>query len=157
MTAPLPTAPLPTASAPTAEERRIDSESEWAGSPLRTILVIDDSAVIRRVVQIVLGRHLGWRVITADSGAEGIELAARERPDAILLDVEMGGLDGPATLGCLRQQEVTREIPVLFLTGRDTEEDRRELAALGAAGLITKPFDPEGLAVEVGRLLGTQS
>lgn len=128
-----------------------------AGSPLRTMLVIDDSALIRRVVQIALGGSQGWRVTTADSGAKGIELATRERPDAILLDVEMADLDGPATLAGLRAQEATREIPVLFLTGHDAEDDRRELVALGAVGLIAKPFDMDGLAAEVARLLGAQS
>ena len=124
---------------------------------MRTMLVIDDSALIRRVVQIALGGSQGWRVTTADSGEKGIELATRERPDAILLDVEMADLDGPATLAGLRAQEATREIPVMLLTGCDAEDDRRELVALGAAGLIAKPFDMDGLAAEVARLLGARS
>jgi CheY-like chemotaxis protein len=120
----------------------------------RTILVVDDSALIREVVRIGLGGERGWEVRMAASGAEGVEAASRERPDAILLDVEMPDLDGPATLARLRAQDATREIPVLFLTGHSAEEDCRELEALGASGVIAKPFDPAGLAAEVTRRLG---
>jgi CheY-like chemotaxis protein len=125
--------------------------------PTRTVLVVDDSVLIRRVVQIALETDQRWRVHAAESGAEGIEIAARERPDVILLDVEMPHLDGPATLTRLRDREATRAIPVLFLTGHDGEDDRRELIALGVEGLITKPFVPDLLAAELDRLLGAPS
>lgn len=120
----------------------------------RTILIIDDSALMRRLVQLGLGGDGGWPVHQAESGAEGVARAARAQPDAILLDVEMPGLDGPATLAILRAQEATREIPVLFLTGHSAEADRSRLMALGAIGLIAKPFSPAGLAAEVAGLLG---
>ena len=119
----------------------------------RTILIIDDSALVRRLVQLGLGDG-GWSTHQAESGAEGVAMAARAQPDAILLDVEMPDLDGPATLAILRAQEATREIPVLFLTGHSAEADRSRLMALGAAGLIAKPFRPVGLAAEVAGLLG---
>ena len=119
----------------------------------RTILVIDDSALIRRVVEIGLG-DAGWQVATAESGAAGLASASRQRPDAILLDVEMPDLDGPATLAALRAAESTREIPVLFLTGHFTDEDGRRLTALGAAGVIGKPFEPARLVGEITRALG---
>jgi CheY-like chemotaxis protein len=122
-------------------------------SASRTILVIDDSALIRVVVQVGLGGAPGWQVCAAESGDEGIEVAACEQPDAILLDVEMPDLDGPATLERLHAQDATREIPVLFLTGHSGEESRRKLVALGATGVIAKPFDPAGLAAEIVRLL----
>ncbi|MEJ7787593.1 MAG: response regulator [Solirubrobacteraceae bacterium] len=78
----------------------------------RTILIIDDSALVRRIVQLGLGGDGGWPIHQAESGAEGVAMAARAQPDAILLDVEIPGLDGPATLAILRAQEATREIPV---------------------------------------------
>lgn len=119
----------------------------------REILVIDDSALIRGIVQLGLAGERGWRVRVAASGAEGLELATHEQPDVILLDVEMPGLDGPATLARLRGHESARQIPVLFLTGHGTAQDRAALAALGAAGVIAKPFDPATLASEIRRLL----
>jgi DNA-binding response OmpR family regulator len=121
---------------------------------MHTMLVIDDSALIRRVVEMALGGEAGWRVHTAESGAAGIELATRERPDAILLDVEMPDLDGPATLGALRARDATRQVPVVFLTGRSGEDERHALVQLGAAGVICKPFEPTGLAAQVSGALG---
>lgn len=123
------------------------------GDVERTILVIDDSALIRGIVQIGLGAEQGWRVRVAASGTEGLDIASRERPDAILLDVEMPGVDGPDTLARLRTHESAREIPVLFMTGHATARDRAGFAGLGAAGIIVKPFDPAGLAGEIRRLL----
>ena len=117
----------------------------------RRILVIDDSALIRHVVQAGLRGEPGWHVDAAESGPRGVELATSARPDLILLDVEMPDPDGPATLALLREREVTREVPVLFLTGHSADEDRRTLLALGAAGVIAKPFDPPALAAEIRR------
>jgi DNA-binding response OmpR family regulator len=120
----------------------------------RCVLVIDDSRVIRQVAQMVLGQH-GWGVLSAESGTEGVALAARDRPDAILLDVIMPDPDGPTTLTELRRRSDTCDIPVVFLTGQAEEaEESRKLSMLGAAGLITKPFAPHELAATVSALLG---
>jgi CheY-like chemotaxis protein len=120
----------------------------------RCVLVIDDSRVIRQVAHMVLGRH-GWGVLSAESGTEGVALAARNRPDAILLDVIMPEPDGPATLGELRKHPATCDIPVVFLTGQgEKAEESRRLSTLGAAGLIRKPFAPHELAATVSALLG---
>ena len=115
----------------------------------RRILVIDDSELIREVAKLALGQA-GWDVLTASTGHEGIELAAVQTPDAILLDVVMDDLDGPATLDLLRAGETTREIPVLFLTAR-AEED---FAAGAAQGVLAKPFDIGSLAQDVAAALG---
>ncbi len=116
--------------------------------------MIDDSALIRRTVEIGLGETHGWQVRTAESGAQGLEIASREKPDAILLDVEMPDLDGPGTLNRLQAHDGVQEIPVLFLTGYATDEHHRRLTALGAAGVITKPFDPSMLAAQITQVLG---
>jgi CheY-like chemotaxis protein len=122
----------------------------------RTVLLADDSALIRHAVQLGLSAT-GWRVIIAESGIEAIELAENELPDAILLDVEMPGLDGPATLERLQAVEATRRIPVIFLTGRAEDADRHRLLALGSADVIAKPFDPMGLGDRVAETLGWSS
>jgi DNA-binding response OmpR family regulator len=115
----------------------------------RRILVIDDSDLIRQVAQLGLARA-GWEVLTAEGGREGAALAETERPDAILLDVVMDDLDGPATLVLLREQEATRDIPVLFLTARPQDA----IGADGAAGVLAKPFDVGSLAADVSAALG---
>lgn len=121
----------------------------------RHILVVDDDSSIREVAHLALELVGGWRVTTAGSGAEGWERAVADRPDAMLLDVMMPGMDGPTALRRLREDPATREIPVIFLTAK--------VGGFGAgsddgqpAGVIAKPFDPMTLADEVAALLGWQ-
>jgi CheY-like chemotaxis protein len=96
----------------------------------------------------------GWEVIPARSGDEGVRLAARHRPDAILLDVMMPGMDGPATALKLREQAGTAAIPVILLTAKVHPADRRRFEGAGVAGVLAKPFDPMELAAQVSSLLG---
>lgn len=122
-------------------------------TPERCILIIDDSAVIRQIAELTLGSR-GWRILTAETGPQGIAMAASERPDAILLDVVMPDPDGLETLSRLRDDAQTAGIPVIFLTGlADTAEERAKLSALGAAGVLAKPFDPNTLAELVAGVL----
>ena len=120
----------------------------------RRILVVDDEDDIREVAQLSLEMVGGWEVLAASSGAEGIARAAAERPDAILLDVMMPDMDGPATFRALRDNPATTEIPVILLTAKVQAADRRRFDDLGVAGVLSKPFDPMELANEVSRTLG---
>jgi CheY-like chemotaxis protein len=119
-----------------------------------TVLLIDDEPDIREVAQLSLGAVAGWDVLTADNGAEGLEIAAERQPDAILLDVMMPGLDGPSTLARLREDPETAAVPVVFLTAKAREAEIDRLRGLGAAGVLTKPFDPMTLARELRAALG---
>lgn len=121
-------------------------------SPKR-ILIIDDEDDIREVASITLELG-GFDVLTASCGREGVARAATAKPDAILLDVMMPELDGPATLALLRHADETREIPVVFLTAKVQAADRRSLAAHGATAIFSKPFDPDRLAADLGAALG---
>ena len=120
----------------------------------RRILLIDDDDGIREVARASLELVAGHEVVTAASGQEGLDAARRDPPDAILLDVMMPGLDGPATFARLQEQTETRDIPVVLLTAKTQEADRRRFAELGAAGVLTKPFDPLALPADVAQILG---
>jgi CheY-like chemotaxis protein len=120
----------------------------------RRILIVDDEDDIREVAQMSLEMVAGWEVIPARSGEEGVRLAAEHRPDAILLDVMMPGMDGPDTARLLRERPETSAIPVILLTAKVQPADRRRLEALGVAGVLAKPFDPMELANQVSSLLG---
>lgn len=122
----------------------------------RVILAVDDSALVREVVKVGLPPP-AWQVLSVDSGNEALAVAAQAQPDAILLDVVMPGLDGPATFERLRAIPLTRDIPIVFLTGRSEASDRERLCALGADGVIAKPFDPAVLAERLSATLGWQS
>ena len=108
-------------------------------------LVIDDEAPIRLLCRVNLEAE-GVEVLEAADGAMGLELAKREKPDAILLDVMMPGLDGWNVAERLLSAEETRAIPIIFLTARADLRDR--VRGMGAGGLdyVTKPFNPVELA-----------
>jgi CheY-like chemotaxis protein len=120
----------------------------------RRVLLVDDEDDIRLVARASLERLAGWEVLAASSGREGIALAKAERPDAIVLDVMMPGLDGPGTLVELRADTATADIPVVFLTAKVQAAERRRLEELGAAGVVAKPFDPMTLAGELSSAFG---
>lgn len=117
------------------------------------ILIIDDEEDVRRIAHLSL-RHIGGHeVIEATNGALGIETARAERPDAILLDVMMPAMDGPATLAALRSDAITRAIPVVFVTARTTPAEIERLRGLGARGVLIKPFDAMTLPDDLARVL----
>lgn len=118
------------------------------------ILVIDDEADIREVTALTLETVAGWQVLLAPSGAQGIQRASLEQPDAILLDVMMPDIDGPTTFHILKQNGNTAHIPVLLLTAKVQGADKRKLDALGAAAILAKPFDPLTLADQISSVLG---
>lgn len=116
------------------------------------VLLIDDEDDIREVASLCLSAVGGMEVIEAASGPEGVELARQRKPDLVVLDMMMPGVDGPATMTQLRDDEATREIPVIFLTARASASDTSRLESMGAIGVLTKPFDPATLADQVRRL-----
>ena len=120
----------------------------------RTVLLVDDEPDIREVAQMSLSTVAGWDVLTAENGREGVEVAAAELPDAIVLDVMMPELDGPSTLVRLRELEATRDIPVVFMTAKAQAGELTRFASLGVAGVISKPFDPMTLHERISGLLG---
>lgn len=117
------------------------------------ILHIDDEADIREIIEISLGVDPSFVIRSCESGAEGIAAAAEWRPDVILLDVMMPVMDGPATLARLRQNTETARVPVIFMTARAQARELDRLRALGAVGVIAKPFDPMTLAASVREYL----
>ena len=120
----------------------------------RKILLVDDEDDIREVAQMSLEMTAGWDVVTASSGADALRLAAAERPDAILLDVMMPGMDGPDTARALHASAETETIPIILLTAKVQAADRRRFDDLGVAGVLSKPFDPMELAAQVSAVLG---
>lgn len=123
----------------------------------KRLLIVDDEDDIREVAKVSLETMAGWEVIQANCGREGLAAAARESPDAILLDVMMPDMDGPTTFQCLQRQETTRGIPVILLTAKVRSADRSRFADLGVKAVISKPFDPLTLADEVAAALGWPS
>ncbi len=120
----------------------------------KRILVIDDEDDIREVAQLSLEMVGGWEVVVARSGQDGLALALKEQPDAILLDVMMPDMDGPATFSHLKANPDTQKIPVILLTAKVLSAEQNQLSDLGVTGIIAKPFDPMSLANQVAHALG---
>src|SRR5689334_14370715 len=104
----------------------------------KTVLVVDDEPTIADVVARYLERD-GYRPVVARDGAEALEVAERERPDLVVLDVMLPRLDGLQVMALLRQR---RSVPVILLTARGDEPDRIAGLKLGADDYVAKPFSP---------------
>lgn len=102
------------------------------------VLLVDDSPMQQKIAKIYLEKGEGYQVITAENGRLGLELARTELPDLILLDVEMPEMNGEEALKALKENDLTKEIPVIMCTGNDvfTEE---QFLSLGAIGYLKKP------------------
>jgi CheY-like chemotaxis protein len=113
------------------------------------ILHVDDEPDIREVVEMSLGLDPAFTTRHCGSGKEALVVAAEWMPDFILLDVMMPVMDGPATLAQLRGNCRTADIPVIFMTARAQAREVDHFRALGAVGVIAKPFDPMTLSASV--------
>ncbi len=113
---------------------------------LKNILCVEDEADIRAVARLALEAVGGFSVTICSSGAEAVERAPEVRPDLILLDVMMPGMDGVDTLRALRDLPETATTPVIFMTAKAQQSEIHNLRKLGALDVIAKPFDPMALS-----------
>jgi CheY-like chemotaxis protein len=120
----------------------------------RCILVVDDDDATRQAAAQSLQTMAGWEVVEAYCGAQAIESATRHQPDAILLDVVMPAMDGPAMLSKLRTMRATSHIPIVLLTAKVQAVRDGSLAHLPVEAILLKPFDPLRLASQVADALG---
>jgi CheY-like chemotaxis protein len=120
---------------------------------VKKLLLVDDDTNIRFVVQICFEGSPDWNLIEATNGQEALDIAEKELPDLILLDMMMPGMDGVTTLGHLRQNQITATIPVIFMTAKVQTHELESYKHLGVEGVITKPFDPMTLPDEIKEIL----
>ncbi len=115
---------------------------------MKKILVIDDEEWLREMIQVALQQR-GHDVVQAENGAAGVEKARKELPDLILCDVNMGKMDGYATLSALRNEPATATIPFILMTGLADNAGMRHGMELGADDYLPKPFTIDGLYAAV--------
>jgi chemotaxis protein histidine kinase CheA/ActR/RegA family two-component response regulator len=157
---PLPGAPVPPQ--PTGPMRAIDFGRSMSGPVPRVgaqyqpggpyLLVVDDSPSVRRVVSNMLKAN-GWEVMTARDGLEALEQIARERPAAVLLDIEMPRMDGYELMASIRAQEQYRDLPLIALTSRAASKHRQRAMQLGANEYLVKPYQDQELLGAINRLV----
>jgi DNA-binding response OmpR family regulator len=120
------------------------------------ILVVDDEPAIRDLLSMVL-REQGYRVISAGDGEEALTVAISQKPDLILLDINMPKLDGMATCAKLRINAVTHNIPVIFLTAYNSHDRLEQAIDMGANDFLGKPINLVELGVRVRAMLRTKN
>ena len=118
----------------------------------KTVLLIDDEAHLRRLVAVTL-QDSRYRFLEAASGKEGLEIARREKPDLILLDIAMPEMNGFDVCRRLKADPETRDTAIVMLTAMAQEADRLRGWEVGADGYFTKPFSPMALLDKVGEVL----
>ena len=120
---------------------------------MKKILVVDDEPSIRRLLNVALTNR-GFEVVEARDGLEGVALAVTEKPDLIVLDVMMPGLNGHQVRERLRGKPETKETPILFLSAAGTyEEQRKQMAADPLVDYLPKPFKPSDVASHIAAML----
>ncbi|ATQ73132.1 hypothetical protein CR152_00365 [Massilia violaceinigra] len=119
---------------------------------LSLVLYVEDDPDIQTVAQMALEMVGGLALRTCSSGREALAAAAECKPDLLLLDVMMPGMDGPTTLSELRKLPNTASTPVIFMTAKVQASEVAYYRSLGALGVIAKPFDPMQLPLQVRQL-----
>lgn len=119
----------------------------------RTVLIIEDEKLIIVSTQMVL-EAAGFCVESATNGEEGISKARDLRPDLVLLDIMMPGIDGWETLTRLKRDTETAEIPVIIFTAREHARGHQKSTEMGAADYFRKPFEPDELIELVEKHIG---
>ncbi len=134
-------------------------ESVRSSSPIEQasqarILCVDDDPVVLTLMQATLTKQ-GYEVVGASSGEQALTLVRGAAPDLILLDVQMGGMDGYETCAELRRRPALTDVPVIFATGREGDEDKARAVALGAVDYLVKPVPRATLLAKVGEHLAS--
>ncbi|MGC4074679.1 MAG: response regulator [Nibricoccus sp.] len=121
-------------------------------SKMPCILIIDDDSGVRGVLKTMLERS-GYEVMTGASGVDGLTAARARRPDLVLLDIEMPGMNGFDVCSLIKTDTALRSVPVVIMTGRPTAGIPARVQAVGAMDLITKPFDRNILLKKISTCL----
>ena len=119
----------------------------------KKILLVEDNEVNRRLAGFLLRSH-GYQVREATSGAAAFEMVEKERPDLIVMDIQLPGMDGLEITKKLKEQPATADIPVIAVTSYAMKGDREKALAAGCAGYVTKPIDKNTFIQEVATHVG---
>lgn len=118
---------------------------------IQRILIVDDSPVERHILTELLTAK-GYHISTATDGAQGIEMAQQEKPDLIIMDVVMPGINGFQATRTLNRDAATRDIPVILCTTKSEETDKIWGMRQGASDYVTKPVDANTLLAKIAAL-----
>ena len=121
--------------------------------PNKKILIVDDDATVHLIVTKILAEN-GYSVVSAKNGEQGFQLALKERPDLIILDVIMPGIKGRDLCVKIKSYDVLNNIPVVFLTAKNSSDDVQAELEAGATSHLTKPIDAAAVLATVRSIIG---
>ncbi len=119
---------------------------------IKTILLIEDNEQNRYLATFLLEKH-GYTVVSASDGPMGIEMAGRVQPKAVLLDIQLPGMDGYAVARALRGNPALKNIPIIAVTSYAMPGDREKTIAAGCNGYLEKPINPETFVADIERFM----
>ena len=119
----------------------------------KRILVVEDHEENRQILRDLLG-HAGFEMLEAYSGEDGVMAAARERPDLILMDIQLPGIDGYEVTRRIKADPALRAIPIIAVTSYALSGDDQKALAAGCDAYVTKPFSPRELLAKIRGFLG---
>jgi CheY-like chemotaxis protein len=119
----------------------------------KKVLIVEDEPGNRDIIRTIVEEFVGLRTILAGDGEEALARVAESKPDLILLDIMMPRLDGIQVINRLKQQEDTRDIPIMAITALTRPKDRDRALKAGAVDYVDKPFDLDLLASKVRRFV----
>lgn len=119
---------------------------------MKTILIAEDSPDLRDMLRHFLEVN-GYRTLEAEDGEQAVEVAVRERPDLILMDLGLPGMDGLSAVAEIREHVPPSEMLILIISAYDRLEYRTEAISAGCSGYVIKPIDPHALLVTINLLL----
>ena len=124
-------------------------------SDKKRILIVDDEAPIRALLEVSLKSN-GYEVSSAADGKEGLQKALQEKPDLVILDIMMSGLDGGEVGSALKENSQTEAIPIIFLTGLKSEEEARE-SENSSNPILAKPVSTDKLIQKIEELVAAKN
>jgi two-component system cell cycle response regulator DivK len=119
---------------------------------VKKILVVEDNENNRYLITFILEKK-GHSVIAARTGEEGVELAMKERPDLVLMDIQLPGIDGLETTRRIRASKPGSDVPIIALTSYALVGDREQVLSAGCTGYIEKPINPDTILGEIDKYL----
>ncbi|MBL8013440.1 MAG: response regulator [Candidatus Omnitrophica bacterium] len=120
---------------------------------MKKVLIVDDDLSIHKMLDPILATN-GYAVLSAMTGEEGLQMAQEHKPDIIILDVILPGMKGRAVCTAIKKNPAIKDIPVLFLTSKDSPDDVQAELEAGGIGHLTKPINPQYLVAQIKRVLG---
>lgn len=122
---------------------------------MKRVLVIEDNEDNMKLITLILEKN-GYGTIRAENGKTGIELALKEKPDFILLDIQLPDMDGTEVLKELRKSEINGDIPIIAITSYAMSGDRSRLIEAGCNGYLEKPIDPVAIISQIREIIGEE-